>query len=198
MADPTQALAQRIEFIKAIDGLKNVQRKTYLFSGQRYENSAEHSWAVSTFALTLADYAPPKTDINKVIHMLLLHDIVEVDAGDSLCYDDEANATKADREQAAAQRLFSILPDSQARHFRQLWDEFEAEESTEAQFAAALDRMIPMLHNLHTHGRAWLENHVTLQQVLDKNQHKISRANPTLWNYLEPQLLKAKSLGWLA
>lgn len=189
-------LQQRIDFIKAIDALKNVQRKTYLFSETRYENSAEHSWAVATFALTLADYAPSGTQINRVIHMLLLHDIVEVDAGDTLCYDEVANLGKAAREQAAADRIFGLLPNETAQQFRALWDEFEAEETAEAKFANALDRMIPVLHNLETGGKAWMENGVRFDQVIAKNQ-KIAKTSQALWDYLLPRLIQARANGWL-
>lgn len=189
-------LQQRIDFIKAIDALKNVQRKTYLFSETRYENSAEHSWAVATFALTLADYAPSGTQINRVIHMLLLHDIVEVDAGDTLCYDEVANLGKAAREQAAADRIFGLLPNETAQQFRALWDEFEAGETAEAKFANALDRMIPVLHNLETGGKAWMENGVRFDQVIAKNQ-KIAKTSQALWDYLFPRLIQAHANGWL-
>jgi putative hydrolase of HD superfamily len=196
ISSDSQDLQQRIDFIKAIDALKDVQRKTYLFSESRYENSAEHSWAVATFALTLADYAPKGTDINRVIHMLLLHDIVEVDAGDTLCYDEVANATKVEREQAAADRIFGLLPNTLSQQFRTLWDEFEDEQTTEAKFANALDRMIPVLHNLETGGKAWMENEVRFDQVIAKNQ-KITHSSPELWNYLLPRLEQAHLAGWL-
>lgn len=189
-------LQQRIDFIKAIDALKDVQRKTYLFSETRYENSAEHSWAVATFALTLADYAPSGTQINRVIHMLLLHDIVEVDAGDTLCYDEVANLDKTKREQAAADRIFGLLPNETAQQFRALWDEFETEETAEAKFANALDRMIPVLHNLETGGKAWMENGVRFDQVIAKNQ-KIAKTSQALWDYLLPRLIQAHANGWL-
>lgn len=190
------ALQQRIDFIKAIDALKEVQRKTYLLSESRFENSAEHSWAVATLALTFASYAPEGTDINRVIYMLLLHDIVEVDAGDALLYDDAARAAKALEEKQAATRLFGLLPEVQGKEFRTIWDEFEAEESKEAQFAASLDRFIPMLHNLETEGRAWRENKVSYQQVIDKNQ-KIEKSSPELWDYMHRRILDAVEKGWL-
>lgn len=191
-----EQLQQRIDFIKAIDALKEVERKTYLLSESRWENSAEHSWAVATFALTLADYAPPSTDINRVIHMLLLHDIVEVDAGDALLYDDAARAAKAIEEKAAADRIFGLLPASQAAEFRTIWEEFEAEQTPEAQFAAALDRMIPLIHNLNTGGRAWQENAVTYAQIFDKNK-KIERASPALWDYVHARIQQAVADGWI-
>ena len=187
-------LQQRIDFIKAIDGLKEVQRQTLLMSKSRYEYSGEHSWAVATFALTLASYAKPGTDINKVIHMLLLHDIVEVDAGDTFCYDDAGHEDKAEREQAAADRLFGLLPAPQAQEFRALWDEFEAEDSQESQFAAALDRMIPILHNLNTDYEAWIKNGVTYAQILQRNQ-KIAKANPELWDYIHTRVRAAVESG---
>ena len=189
-------LQQRIDFIKAIDALKDVQRKTYLLSESRWENSAEHSWAVATFALTLADYAKPGTDINRVIHMLLLHDIVEVDAGDALLYDEAARAAKAIEEVAAADRIFGLLPSPQSEEFRAIWDEFEAEETNEAQFAAALDRMIPLIHNLNTRGRAWQENSVTYTQIFAKNK-KIERASPALWDYVHTRIQQAITDGWI-
>ena len=189
-------LQKRIGFIKAIDGLKEVQRRTYLLSESRFENSAEHSWAVATFAMTLADYAKPSVDINRVIHMLLLHDIVEVDAGDTFCYDDAGHADKAEREQAAADRIFGLLPEPQATEFRTIWDEFEAEESDTAQFASALDRMIPLIHNLNTEGRAWQENSVSYTQIFAKNK-KIEHASPALWEYVHSRILQAVSNGWI-
>ncbi|MFT5883308.1 MAG: putative hydrolase of HD superfamily [Crocinitomicaceae bacterium] len=189
-------LQQRIDFIKAIDALKDVQRKTYLLSESRFENSAEHSWAVTTFALTLADYAKPGVEINRVIHMLLLHDIVEVDAGDTFCYDDKGHEDKAEREEVAADRIFGLLPIEQAQQFRALWDEFEAEESDSAQFAAALDRMIPLIHNLNTGGRAWRENSVSYVRIFAKNK-KIERASSALWEYVHSRILQAVADGWI-
>ncbi|MEO1857348.1 MAG: HD domain-containing protein [Rubritalea sp.] len=192
-----EQLQQCIDFIKAIDALKEVQRKTYLLSESRFENSAEHSWAVATFALTLADYAKPGIEINRVIHMLLLHDIVEVDAGDALVYDDAARAEKAIKEVAAADRIFGLLPEIQSANFRAIWDEFAAEETPESQFAAALDRMIPLIHNLNTGGRAWQEHSVTYTQILTQNK-KIERASPALWDYAHSRIQQALTDGWIS
>ena len=151
-------LSKQVEFIKAIDSLKSVQRKTYLIDQSRFENSAEHSWAVSTFALVLGEYAPEGTDVFKVIRMLLIHDIVEIDAGDTLLYDEAHTESKREREVVAAERLFGLLPKEQAVEFRELWEEFEAEETVEAVFAAGIDRLIPLVHNISTGGRAWRVN----------------------------------------
>ena len=180
-------LQKQIEFIKAIDALKSVQRKTYLIDESRMENSAEHSWAVATFALVLKDYAPAEVDVMKVIQMLLLHDIVEIDAGDTFLYDVALTDTKVQRENEAADRLFGILPAKQAAEFRSLWDEFEAEQTAESVFATGLDRLIPLVHNIATKGRAWKELGVSYEQILAKNQ-KIAKANPILWEYIKTEI----------
>jgi len=178
---------QRIDFIKAIDALKEVNRKTYLLSESRFENSAEHSWQVSTLALVLADYAPEGVDLFKVIKMLLIHDVVEVDAGDVLLYDKERNEEHAKKELAAAVRLFGILPDALGDYLLELWREFEAEETVEAQLAAGLDRIIPLVHNIHTNGRAWRELGVRYEQIIEKNE-KIATASSELWEYLKGEI----------
>lgn len=183
-----QDLEQRLAFIKAIDALKEVKRKTYLLSETRFENSAEHSWAVSTLALVLADYAPAGVDISRVIKMLLIHDVVEVDAGDVFLYAEDRDAHK-DEERKAADRLFGMLPESLGIDLRSNWDEFEAEQTAESQFAAALDRFIPVLHNLHTKGRAWRELGVAHAQIIEKNQ-KIEKSSPALWHYLKAEIDK--------
>lgn len=180
-------LEQKIGFIKAVDALKEVQRKTYILSEKRFENSAEHSWAVAVLAMLLGDYAPVGTDINRVIQMLLIHDVVEVDAGDTLLYDSHLDDQKKESEGMAADRLFGLLPSCQALEFRNLWDEFEAEETSEAVFAAGLDRFIPLLHNIHTQGRAWRELGVCYEQIIARNQ-KIMKASPELWDYIKAQI----------
>lgn len=177
----------QIDFITEIDALKSVQRKTYLMDGSRFETSAEHSWAVATLALLLAEHAPEGTKMQRVIEMLLIHDVVEVDAGDALLYDEAANQAKAEREQQAATRLFGLLPEAQAERFERLWQEFEAQQTPEALFANALDRFIPLLHNLHTKGRAWRQLGVRYEQVIDKNQ-KIGKASPELWQYVKERI----------
>lgn len=183
----SEDIQSRINFMTAIDALKEVQRKSYLMSGTRFENSAEHSWAVSTFALIMQDYAPNEVDIQNVIKMLLIHDIVEVDAGDTLLYDEQANASKKQREITAANKLFGILPERLAKELRSTWDEFEEEQTNDAKFAAALDRLIPLLHNIHTKGRAWKELAVRYEQIITKNQ-KIKNSSPELWSYIKDKI----------
>lgn len=182
-------IQERIEFIKAIDALKEVNRKTYLLTESRFENSAEHSWQVSTLALVLADFAPAGVDLFKVIKMLLIHDIVEIDAGDVLLYDSMRNDEHAKKELAAAVRLFGILPSPLGDQLLEIWQEFEAEETVESQFAAGLDRVIPLIHNLHTNGRAWKELGVRYEQIIEKNQ-KIAKASSELWEYLKREIDK--------
>ena len=182
-------IQERIEFIKAIDALKEVNRKTYLLTESRFENSAEHSWQVSTLALVLADFAPAGVDLFKVIKMLLIHDIVEIDAGDVLLYDNKRDDEHAKKELAAAVRLFVILPSPIGDQLLEIWQEFEAEETVESQFAAGLDRVIPLIHNLHTNGRAWKELGVRYEQIIEKNQ-KIAKASSELWEYLKREIDK--------
>lgn len=181
-------LHQRLEFMKAIDALKEVRRKTYLISESRFENSAEHSWAVATLALVLADYAPEGVNVNRVIKMLLIHDVVEVDAGDILLYDKQREDVQLS-EQKAADRLFGMLPKPLAKDLRNDWDEFEAEQTATSQFAAALDRFIPVLHNIYTGGRAWQELGIQYDQIIEKNQ-KIEKSSPALWDYLKKEIDK--------
>jgi len=175
------------DFIKAIDALKSVQRKTYLIDGSRFENSAEHSWAVSTLAFLLGEYASDEVDINKVIVMLLIHDIVEIDAGDTLLYDDVLTESKKAREEQAAKRLFSILPEDQTIQLRSVWEEFESEETAESVFAAGIDRLIPLIHNISTNGRAWRELGIHYDQIMAKNT-KIAKANPILWEVIKTDI----------
>ncbi|HET6429848.1 MAG TPA: HD domain-containing protein [Phycisphaerae bacterium] len=194
----TDRLDRQIQFVMEIDKLKRVFRRTYLTNRSDRENDAEHSWHVSLMAILLAEYAAdPGTDLLRVVKMLLVHDLVEIDAGDTLCYDVEGNKTKAAREQAAADRIFHILPPDQAGEVRALWEEFEARQTPEARFAAAMDRLQPMLHNVHTAGKAWREHGITLDRVLAHNRHMAEGA-PTLWEYAEKMIHRAVDEGYLA
>ena len=193
-----QRLEQQVAFILEIDRLKTIYRRTYLTDTSRFENSAEHSWHIAVMAMLLAEHAnTPEVDQLRVIKMLLIHDLVEIDAGDTFAYDTAAHADKAAREQAAADRLFGLLPADQAAEFRALWDEFEARQSPEAKFAGALDRLQPLLHNLYTHGRSWQEHGVRKSQVVSLNR-RMAEAAPDLWTYAEKWLEKAVAEGDLA
>lgn len=148
------------------------------------------------FALVLADYAPPGIDISRVIAMLLVHDIVEIDAGDAFVYDEKAKAQQPARERAAADRLYGILPPGQGRNLRSLWEEFESRHTPEARFAAALDRLQPLLLNFHTQGQAWRQHGVTRAQVLTVNAH-IAHGSETLWAFARSLINEAVRLGYL-
>lgn len=160
------ALADRLLFITEIDKLKSVLRQTPLLDRSRKENDAEHSWHLAMMASVLADYAERDVDMLRVVRMLLIHDIVEIDAGDTFLYDTSAAAeAQEEKERAAADRIFGLLPAEQAREFRALWDEFEAHESADAQFARAMDRTQPFLHNFLTEGMMWQQHGVHPDQV---------------------------------
>ncbi|HEY7147057.1 MAG TPA: HD domain-containing protein [Streptosporangiaceae bacterium] len=162
-------LDQQMRFVTEADDLKGVLRQTVLAGQDRRENSAEHSWHLAVMALVLAEHAPPGTDIGKVTGMLLVHDLVEIDAGDLFLYAGEAQQRRQEEaERAAADRIFALLPPDQAVRLRALWDEFEARQSTEARFARALDRLQPMLANLRAGGGTWQRHGITAAQVLTK------------------------------
>lgn len=160
-----ERLRQQLDFLIEMDRLKHVLRRSPLVDGSRVENSAEHSWHLGLMAMTLAEYANEPVDVTHVMKMVLVHDIVEIDAGDTYAYDPGANHGKAERERRAAERLFGLLPADQRAELLALWEDFEARQTAEARFANALDRLIPLLHNYLNQGRVWRANSVTVQQV---------------------------------
>lgn len=190
-----QRLHQQIEFICEIDKLKNIIRHSRLIDNSRRENSSEHSWHVAMMAMTLAEHSREDIDVNRVIKMLLIHDIVEIDAGDVLAY--TVDPEKAEREAKAATRIFGLLPDDQNKEFRALWDEFEASNTAEARFAMALDRLMPMIHNYRSGGDAWKLNNIDLGMALKRNAC-IEDASAELWQYTLKMLDDAVSEGALA
>jgi putative hydrolases of HD superfamily len=175
-------LERIIEFIVAVDGLKAVVRKTRPTGLDRYENAAEHSWQVSLLALLLAKHARDAIDIQRVIEILLVHDIPEIDVGDRIVYAGH-DAARSAAERQAAERIFGLLPRDQARLCLERWEEYEARASNEAIFAYAIDRTMPLLHNLATDGRAWRENRIPLERVLGVNS-AIGEALPSVWEHL--------------
>lgn len=190
-------LKRQIDFVREVDRLKNVFRQTLLMDGTRYENDAEHSWHVCLMAMLLHEYADSADlDVLRVIKMLLVHDIVEIEAGDTYCYDEEAHRDKAAREQAAADRLFGLLPEEQGADVRALWEEFEAMQTPESRFAAALDRLQPLLHNYYTKGEAWRRHGVRRSQVLKRNSH-IRDGAPELWAFAEDLIAESVRRGYL-
>jgi len=193
---PSEPLAQQIAFILEIDRLKSVLRRTPLLDRSRRENTAEHSWQIALMAVLLAEHADPPVDINRVVIMLLVHDLVEIDAGDTFIYDEEALATKTARELAAAEGIFGLLPGDQGKHLRALWEEFEAHETPEARFANAIDRLQPLLNNYFTGGETWREPGVTEDRVIARNQ-VIGAGAPALWAYAEGLIHDATRRGVL-
>ena len=174
-------LERQLAFLKEIDRLKSVVRLSPLIDRSRRENSAEHSWHLAMYALVLAQHAAGSVDVTRVVKMLLIHDIVEIDAGDVPFHVPETHVGQAERERLAAERIFGLLPAAQAAEFHDLWREFEAAESDDARFAKALDRFQPMLHNAATDGGTWVECAVTLEQVTTRSQPPIERGSPALW-----------------
>ena len=195
MAD--DRLDRQLAFILEIDKLKSVLRRSYLLNGKRTENSAEHSWHIATMALVLSEHADEEVDLARVVRMLLTHDLVEIDAGDTFCYDEVGAVDKAERETHAADRIFGLLDEDQRKDFRALWDEFEAFTSPESRFANALDRLMPLLHNYHTQGRAWREHGITRGQVIERNCH-IRDGSQSLWRFARGMIDDAVDKGYLA
>lgn len=189
-------LEQQLRFIAEIDRLKGVVRRTLLLDGSRCENAAEHSWQLALMVLTLGEYAPEGTDLGHVLKLVLVHDLVEIDAGDVYVFDDAAREANKAREEAAAERLFSLLPEEQGAELRALWHEFEAAETPSARFAGALDRLQPMLHNLWTKGQKWHEFGVKAEQVRSKAA-RVQAGCPRLYEPLVALLDEAVVSGVL-
>jgi len=187
----------QMQFLIEIDRLKSVLRRTRLFDNSRQENVAEHGWHVAIMAMALAEYSNEPIDVSKVVRMALVHDIVEIDAGDTFLYDEAAGKVKEEAERRAAERIFGLLPLDQAREIRSLWEEFEARNTPEARFAAAIDRLEPMLQNTLTAGHAWKEHDVRKSQVLGKNRPIVEAGSRELWRFAEGLIENAVREGHL-
>jgi putative hydrolase of HD superfamily len=192
----TDRLAQQIQFIIEIDKLKSILRQTLLVDESRRENSAEHSWHLALMAVLLIEYAPVGVDLLSAIKMLLIHDLVEIDAGDTFCYDLQGNETKAEREIQAATRLFGLLPPEQGNELKEIWQEFEAQETATAKFAAALDRLQPVLHNQQTRGGTWQIHNIHRDQV-QQRVSLIETGAPELWPFVQKLLDDCVAAGYL-
>jgi putative hydrolase of HD superfamily len=186
-------LDAQMAFLMEADKLKQIVRGTTLADGSRYENSGEHSWHIALFALVLGADAPTDVKVDRVIKMLLLHDIVEIDAGDAPIFGDHNATEMAAKEEAAATRLFGLLPPDQAQSFRALWDEFEAAQTPDARFAKSLDRFQPPNQNLASGGGSWIEYNTDYSQFEARVGNKIKRGAPWLWTWLQP-----KAEAWFA
>jgi len=189
-------LARQIDFLLELDKLKTVLRRSYLVHADRRENSAEHSWHVAMLATVLCEHADEPVDVAHVVELMLVHDIVEIDAGDAMVYDAAARADKAARERQAAARIFGLLPEEQGQRLHALWVEYEDGDSAEVRFARTLDRLMPLLHNLHTEGRTWRENGIRKHQVLEHNAH-MEQGSSTLWEYVRQRIEQAAARGHL-
>lgn len=189
---PDDRLTAQFAFLNEADRLKSVLRATTLVDGSRPENSGEHSWHLALYALTLADQAEAGVDINRVIRMLLLHDLVEIDVGDVPIHSQNGTAHAAPEtqaaEQRAADRIFGLLPPDLARDFRALWDEFEAAETPDARFAKSLDRVQPVMANLQSGGGTWVTYNVTFDQLQNRVGTKIERGAPRLWAWVRERV----------
>ncbi|MGD8291403.1 MAG: HD domain-containing protein [Desulfobacterales bacterium] len=197
-SDRRDRFRRQIEFILEIDKLKNVLRKTILMDRSRRENSAEHSWHIALTVLIMSEYAKDSNvDLFRVMKILLVHDIIEIDAGDTYCYDDQGRKDQSQREKSAADRIFNLLPADQASMLRKLWDEFEERKTPESKFANAMDRLQPFLHNYYTEGQIWQENNITSAQVKSR-MDPVDDGAPILWHYVRSLIDDGIQRGYLA
>jgi putative hydrolases of HD superfamily len=186
-----ERLEKQVRFILEVDKLKEIFRQTLCTQSRRAENDAEHSWHLCLCVIVLAEHAnEPRLDILRVLKMVILHDLVEIDAGDTFAYDTVRIADQHERESRAADRIFGLLPADQTEHFRALWDEFEEKKTPEAKFAAAIDRFQPVLLNCSTEGAAWKRHGVTADRVRERNGH-IAAGSDSLWNVASAMIQKA-------
>jgi putative hydrolases of HD superfamily len=192
----TDRLSEQVAFVLEVDRLKSVLRQGYLADGSRRENTAEHSWTLALMAVVLAEHAAQPVDLATVLRMVVIHDIVEVDAGDTYIYDDAGLVDQAAREERAAERLFGLLPPDQGAELRALWDEFESGTSAEACFARALDRFAGFLLNHASEGRSWREHGIDAGRVFARNE-VIDAGSPTLWSEVQRRLADAVDRGLL-
>jgi len=189
-------MQQVVDFILEIDKLKGVARKVRPLGQDRYENSAEHSWQIALLAASLAPYAESSVDIDRVIRMLLVHDIGEIDTGDTMVFVEGGWEERKAAELAAVKRIFGLLPETQSAQLLALWEEFERGESADAGFANAADRAMPVLLNLANAGQSWRENGISYERVVDRVAPPIKAGCPALWDYLQGRLEEARDKGW--
>lgn len=184
-----ERLKRQFEFILEADKEKNIGRQTLISSSDRFENDAEHAWHMALMCVLLSEYSNEPIDVLKTVKMILIHDIVEIDSGDTYAYDEEGKATQAEREQIAANRLFNLLPKDQAEEYLALFNEFEAQETAEAKFARAMDNVQPNMLQHATDSKIWVKNKIKLSQVLNRNE-KTALGSKTLWDYQYNNFIK--------
>ena len=189
-------LDQQLKFVAEIDKMTSVLRRTLVVDGSRRENDAEHSWHIAVMALLFSDYVKEKPDLGRVVKMLVVHDLVEIYAGDTFAFDVEANKSKEENEIAAADKLFSQLPEEQGKEIRSLWEEFDEMKTPDSIYANCMDRVQPFLHNTLTTGATWVEGGVAKSQV-EKRLAVVKENMPELWNWLEINISEAIKKGWI-
>lgn len=189
-----ERLKKQMEFIIEVDKAKKIIRQTYLADASRKEDDAEHSWHLALMAVLLKEYANEEVDLAKVVPMVLIHDLVEIDAGDTYAYDEAGAVTKRERETKAADRIFGLLPEDQGSWFRTLWEEFEAYETAEAKFAHVLDNCQPLILNDASDGRSWAEHGVKKSQIYKRNEHT-GEGSREIWEYMKELVDKHIRLG---
>ncbi len=189
-------LEQQLSFIVELDKLKTVLRQTLLTDKSRRENTAEHSWHLGMMAMLLAEYAAEPVDVLRSMKMVLVHDVVEIDAGDTFAFDAVSYGDKPEREQRAAERLFGLLPAEQGRELRELWEEFEAQKTPESKYANAIDRLQPLLNNNATEGGTWRIHNVTRVAVL-KRMEPVRTGMPEIYGFVEKVVENACDRGWI-
>lgn len=192
----TDHLLKQVSFIKEIDKLKYIQRKTKLFNSDRNENDAEHSWHLAMMTIVLAEHANQPIDVLKVLKMVLIHDIVEIDAGDTFLYDTQKSHINTDEELMAAKRIFGLLPTEQAEEFIAIWQEFEEGKTDEAKFAKSMDRFEPLLQNTTNNGGTWVEFNVPYEKVYEKKKN-IQQGSTAIWEYAEGLINDSVDKGFL-
>ena len=189
-------LRQQLAFLMEIDKQKEIIRQTYLADGSRKETDAEHAWHLAMKCMILSEYANEKIDVPKTIMMVLTHDLVEIDAGDTYAYDQTGNQTKKERELKAADRIYGLLPEDQRKYLRALWDEFEAMETPEAKFANMLDKIQPVCLNDQSKGKSWVEHNVCKRQIMERNS-KTHEGSELLWDYIKKLIEKNVEAGFI-
>ena len=190
--DMNERMKKQFDFILEADREKQIFRQTYLSDASRKENDAEHAWHMALMTILLSEYSNEKIDVLKTVTMILFHDIVEIDAGDTYCYDPKACETQAEREKAAAERLYGLLPEDQGEKLKALWEEFEECRTPEAKFARTMDKIQPLMLNAASDGRSWQEHSVRIGQILERNK-RTSEGSKLLWEYAYESFIKPNS-----
>lgn len=189
-------LDSQLQFTFEADKMTQIMRRTLLTDGSRRENDAEHSWHIALMCLLFSEYTEEKPDVNRAAAMCTVHDLVEIYAGDTFAFDKEGNKDKAEREEKAAEKLFSILPPEQGKHLRALWEEFDAMQSADSKFAACMDRLQPFLHNTLTSGHTWKQANATVSDV-EKRMSPVKKYMPRLWDWVQKNIENGVQKGWI-